>query len=314
MANILTAEQLLEYVSMSGDFKPVVRPASDYAAAIEDQFRPPPHSGAPTMFSTKLRNLIEFRQGEVTVWAGYNGHRKSMFLGQIIADMAIQKRRMLIMSMEMRPEVTLARIARQMSGCEKPSREWLDRFIKWSDGWLWMFDYQGRISPELVRAAGIWFYNNLYHGDIVIDSMMMVCKSEEHLDEQKDFITCMVRMAQETMQHVHIVAHCRKPSVSSGRSGDEHPPTKYDIRGSAAISDQVDNIITIWANKAKAAKLDANPHDIDAANQPDAAVTVEKQRNGKFEGRVKLWFHEPSMRFMDDRTSSVEPYVLDKIR
>ena len=65
---------------------------------------------------------------------------------------------------------------------------------------------------------------------IVVDSMMMVCPSEEHLDPQKQFVTDLVRMAQEHAVHVHLVTHCRKPST-----GEEHPPGKYDIRGAAAI-------------------------------------------------------------------------------
>ena len=66
--------------------------------------------------------------------------------------------------------------------------------------------------------------------------------------------------------------------------------------------------MTIWANKPKKSKLEQNPHDEEALSQPDALVTVEKQRNGAFEGRAKLWFNEASMRFCDDRLSPVEPY------
>jgi hypothetical protein len=47
---------------------------------------------------------------------------------------------------------------------------------------------------------------------------------------------------------------------------------------------------------------------------PDAAVTVEKQRNGAWEGRLKLWWHEDSLRFVDDRTSPVEPYRMSDLR
>jgi hypothetical protein len=39
-------------------------------------------------------------------------------------------------------------------------------------------------------------------------------------------------------------------------------------------------------------------------------VSVEKQRNGSWEGKVKLWFDESSLRFCDDRGSAVEPYPL----
>jgi twinkle protein len=138
---------------------------------------------------------------------------------------------------------------------------------------------------------------------VFIDSMMMVCASEESLDEQKQFMTDTVRFAQETGLHVHLVAHCRKP-----QQGEDRPPTKYDLRGSAAISDQAHNVVTVWANKAKKQK----PDD-DLAGDPDALVTVEKQRNGSYEGKVKLWFDDSSLRFCDDRTSAVEPYVIREV-
>jgi twinkle protein len=135
---------------------------------------------------------------------------------------------------------------------------------------------------------------------------MMVCASEESMDEQKQFITDLCRLAQETGLHVHLVVHCRKPA-----SGDESkPPSKYDVRGSAAISDQVSNVVTIWQNKPKKAALEQSPHDEAEKAKPDALVTIEKQRNGEYEGRLKLWFHEPSLRFCDDRTTAVEPYQM----
>jgi twinkle protein len=112
-------------------------------------------------------------------------------------------------------------------------------------------------------------------------------------------------VAQETGLHIHLIAHCRKP-----QSGEDKPPSKYDLRGSAAISDQCPNVITVWANKAKQAKLESDPHDTVAQAEPDALIGVEKQRNGEFEGRLKLWFHRDSFRFCDDRTSAVEPYSL----
>jgi twinkle protein len=196
-------------------------------------------------------------------------------------------------------------MARQASGTNTPTSAWLRTFSKWSDGRLWMFDHMGRIAPEQCLAVCRYFAEELKGTQVVIDSMMMVCNSEESLDEQKQFTTDLVRVAQETGLHIHLVAHCRKP-----QTGDERKPTKYDLRGSAAISDQAHNVVMIWANKAKRTKLDQNPHDEAYLVEPDAVVSVEKQRNGAWEGACKLWFDERSMRFMDNRTSAIEPYSL----
>ena len=283
-----------------------VRRASDFADDLAAEFAPKHGVRDPEMFSTKLRGLLGFRAGEVTAWAGYNGHRKSMFTGQVALDLCAQRQRVLMVSLEMSPARTMARMARQASALARPSGEFLHAFARWTDDRLWLFDHLGRITPDLCLALLRYFAQELQGQHVFIDSMMMVCKSEEHLDEQKQFATDLVRVAQETGLHVHLVAHCRKP-----QTGEDKPPSKYDLRGSAAISDQCPNVVTIWANKLKAAKLQVDPHDAAALADFDALVSVEKQRNGEFEGRVKLWFHRASMRFLDDRVSECEPYRLE---
>lgn len=284
-----------------------VRPASIYADDLRAQFAPKDRAPkVAEMFSTKLRGLIEFRAGEVTVWAGYNGHRKSMFAGQVALDLCVQRERTMVASLEMQPARTLARMARQCFAVDRPAMESLDAFSRWTNGRLWLFDHLGRLNPSKAIAVCRYFADELDGRHVFLDSMMMICASEESLDEQKQFMTDLVRMGQETGLHVHLVAHCRKPQ------DETKPPTKYDLRGSAAISDQAHNVITIWANKAKKAALDADPMDNEAAAKPDALVSIEKQRNGAWEGKVKLWFDDSSLRFADNRTIAIEPYVLQQ--
>lgn len=284
-----------------------VRAAGDFQADLDAEFAPKAHGMQSVMFSTKLRDVIEFRPGEVTCWAGYSGHRKSLLSGQVALDMCVQRERTLIASMEMSPGRTLARMVRQAYGIAAPGPDARRRFSQWTDGRLWLFDHMGRVSPATMQAVCMYFADELKGRHVFIDSMMMVCGSEESLDEQKQFATDLCRLAQETGLHVHLVTHCRKPQSGS----EDKPPTKYDLRGSAAISDQASNVITVWANKPKMAKMQADPNDAEAMAQPDAAVTVEKQRNGAWEGRIKLWWDEGSLRFMDDRTSQVEPYHME---
>jgi twinkle protein len=256
------------------------------------------------MLMSKARGL-QFRPGEVTAWLGFNGHRKSMFTSQVAVELAIQKRKVLIVSLEMEPADTLTRMVRQATGSSSPSVVDIERFHKWGGGKLWMFDHVGRLSVE--KAMGLCHYFKANHDgtDVFLDSMMMICASEEKLDEQKAFSTGLVRLAQETGLHIHVVTHCRKPD----KLGEERLPTRYDIRGSAAISDQAHNVVVVWMNKAKYQKLDENPHDMDAHAEPCAVVKVDKQRNGAWEGKIKLWNHSSSLRFCEDRTSEVQPYA-----
>lgn len=307
MAAVLTVDDIDFQAHMrQTDCKAKVRSAAQYEADLQEEFRErPPGSRAPSMISSKMRNVFEFRPAEVTVWAGYNGHRKSMFLGQVVAELCKQQQRSLVASFEMLPSRTLARMAKQIFGLADPGPTNLRNFAKWTDGKLWLFDHMGRITPDQMVAVCHYFSTELKGQQVVIDSMQFVCASEENLDEQKQFMTDMVRAAQETGMHLHVVAHCKKPL------DENKPPTKYDIRGSSSISDQAHNVITVWANKTKKAKLQANPHDEEVLALPDAAVSIEKQRNGYFEGRLKYWFDETSFRFIDDRGSPIESWMLD---
>ena len=282
-----------------------VRSGAVFVDELLAKFGPKPTKHDAAMFSTKLRDLIEFRPGEVTAWAGYNGHRKSMFTGQVALDLCVQGERVLMLSLEMTPADTLARMAKQAFAVPKPAPDSLRHFAQWTDGRLWLFDHMGRLTPDKCMAVVRYFAEELKGTQVFIDSMMMVCASEEHMDEQKQFLTDVVRAAQEYGVHIHLVAHCRKPQI-----GEEKPPTKYDLRGSAAISDQAHNVITVWANKAKVAALEKDPNDLDAAVKPDALIGIEKQRNGDWEGRVSLWFSKVCLRFSDDRVGRLEPYVL----
>jgi len=291
------------YMRAGEDFRPLVRPATDFRGALHTVFgRREPGSRKPEMFSTKLRNVLEFRPGEVTVWAGYNGHRKSMFTGQVALDLVAQRQRVLIASFEMDAGRTLARMARQAWVTPDPTPAQLDAFLDWAGPYLSFFDHVGTIKPDRCTAVCRYFCEELKGQHVFIDSMMMVCASEERLDEQKQFMTGLVRLAIETGLHVHLVAHCRKPQTGN----EERPPTKYDLRGSAAISDQAHNVVIIWANKAKKTRPDDGAVDM---NAPDVLVTVEKQRNGEYEGRSKMWFDERTMRFCDSALSQIQPYA-----
>lgn len=280
-----------------------VRRASTYLDQMRAEMRPPADATMPTMFSTKLRGGLEFRRGELTCWAGYNGHRKSLFTGQVVLDLISQKRRVLMASFEMQPARTLARMAKQAWGKERPEDSELSTFASWTDGKLWLFDHVGRITPSKCLALCRYFKDEKMGHQVVIDSMMMVCASEESMDEQKQLVTDLVRIAVETGLHIHLVTHCRKP-----QHGEDKPPGKYDLRGSSAISDQAHNVVTVWANKLKKAKLEEGC-DPGILNEPDALITVEKQRNGRWEGRCKLWFDEQSMRFTDSADFNLQPYA-----
>lgn len=287
-----------------------VRKASVFADELKARYaiREQSSSGDPTVSSTKLRGRIEFRPGEVTVWAGYNGHRKSMFTGQVALDLMDAGQRVLIASLEMQPERTLERMGRQATAQRWPNDRLVDQFLRWSDNKLWLYDHYGHVTPSQCLAVCRYFAEELKGQHVFIDSMMKIVQTEDTMDESKRFVTDLCQLAHDSGLHVHLIAHCRKPS-----GAEDRPPSKYDIRGTSAISDQCSNVILVWQNKSKKEALERDPQDREAKLKPDALVIVDKQRNGEWEGKAQLWFDDATMRFCDDALGRVEPYVMERL-
>jgi len=224
---------------------------------------------------------IGLRPSEVSVWAGVNGHGKSLLLGQIVLGLMEQDQKCLICSFEMRPEISLARMARQALGKEIPSSTDLEAFYSWKKDNLYLLDHHGMIDTDTMYAVMRYAHQELGVKHIVIDSLMKCVKGEDSYNEQKDFVNALCSIAQDTEMHIHLVHHMRKGN------DENHIGGKFDLKGSGSISDQVDNVFIVWRNK----KEDKN--DID----PDGLLICAKQRNGEWEGKIKLWFDKQSQQY-----------------
>lgn len=242
----------------------------------------------------KTHGNFQFRDGEVTLWAGINGHGKSMMLSMVMLSLMSQGARACIASFEMKPIVQLERMMRQISGGDRPTEEWVDLSMQWLDGRLWFYDQQGTVDTAAVYAVCRYAAERLRVSHIVIDSLMKCVRGEDDYNGQKDLVDQLTAIARDTGLHIHLVHHVRK-------SGDENsPPGKFDAKGSGSITDQVDNVLIVWRNKKKeAAARNGKPQDDDA---PDAMLICDKQRNGEWEGAVSLWFHGPAQQYCPDRS------------
>lgn len=244
----------------------------------------------------KTRDLIRFRSGEVTLWSGINGHGKSLALGQAASGFVCQRERVCIASLEMRPVVTLARMTRQTVGARHPDRsDVLDLHAIWSD-WLWLYDQQGQVTGERILAVMRYAAERLKVQHFILDSLMKCGLAEDDYTGQKLFIDALCTIARDTGMHIHLVAHSRK-----GRD-ETQAPGKMDVKGSGSITDQVDNVVVWWRNKAKEASLQAG--EPVEANQPDAIMIIDKQRNGEFEGKVAFWFDKDSLQYIESPAST----------
>jgi twinkle protein len=247
----------------------------------------------------KTHDLVRLRKSEVTIWPGINGHGKSMVVGQVMLGLMGQGEKVCIASFEMKPVATLTRMCRQAVGSDQPSEDFIRRFSERSDGKLWMYDQQGTVHAS--RVLGVIYYaaEELGVTQFVIDSLMKCGINEDDYNGQKKFIDQLCAAAKDTGCHIHLIAHSRK-------AHDElAPPGKMDVKGSGSITDQVDNILTVWRNKKKEGLIASGKASEDDKLSPDALIICDKQRHGEWEGRISLWFDGKSFRYLESPNQKV---------
>lgn len=267
-----------------------VRPAHEYLDAIMHALAPAPEERNYERLPF-ANSWVDFTPGEVTIWAGFNGSGKSMLQGQVLSEIAMRGAKICIASFEMKPARTLARIARQATRHASPSKSSVDAFLRESGGSIWLYDQQGTVKAENMLAVVKHCAEVLGVRHIAIDSLMKCVRGEDDYNGQKEFVDSLTACARDYNVHIHLVHHLRKGEA------DDRLPSRMDLRGSAAISDLADNVLLVWRNKKKERDRDAGQQV--SATDPDAVLICDKNRNGDWEGRVKLWFDRPTLRFRD---------------
>jgi len=280
-----------------------VKPASVWVQELIDRINSPIKQKRAVMPWRKTHTQVQFRPGEVTVWGGANGQGKSLVTGQVGLSLCAQGEKVCVASFEMKPLKTLERMARQWSafnvsdpafhGNEDAIRQFLDlygQFSEWTDGKLWLYDQQGTVTARQVCAVARYCAVEKGITHFVVDSLMKCVASEDDYNGQKMFVDELTAIARDHGMHIHLVHHIKKPADES------HKPTKYDFKGTGAITDQVDNVIAVWRNKTKEKNRAAGKMVADM--EPDALLICDKQRNGEWEGQIGLWFDQTSMQYV----------------
>jgi twinkle protein len=240
---------------------------------------------------SKTHGEFALRPGEVTIWAGDSGAGKSMLVGQMVGWL-LRTQRAVIASMEMPPAVTLSRMIRQCCGNAMPSRAWVERWVEWAHGRLWLYEASDMVPADEVLAATAAAANVFGLDHIVIDSLMTVSidSREGRMAGEVDFMRRLVETARTEGIHVHLVAHARKPETSTRAK-----PSKFDIAGSANLTNLASNVVIVSKNRTK---LDDNDPTPEVEAEPDLFLSVEKQRNGAHEEKYGLWFEPKSLQYV----------------
>lgn len=267
-----------------------IRQAGSYQDALKDAFLNGEMVDGLSLPWAKA-NEFHFRNGEMTVWTGYSGHKKSMMLGQVMIGLIAQGARACIASLEMKPVKSLKRMVRQYVGVEEPTLRYQADMFNWLSSNLWFYDQVGTVDPNRMIAVARYAVTELGLGHIVIDSLMKCGIDEDDYNKQKWFVNELHTLAQDYNCHVHLVSHQRKP-----HDGKEYEPgEKYGVAGSGNITNQPDNVLVVYWNKKKEEAL-AKGEEVDE-NDADAYLLCKKQREGESEPVYKLFFDEKCLQF-----------------
>lgn len=289
MANLLRDDIDFSAYMASTEAAHRVISSGAYVNEVIDYFHDESAAKGVVMPWAKTHNLMRFREHEVTLWSGINGHGKSLALGQTCMGFVEQAQKVCIASMEMKPMVTLARICRQWAKDRKPDPEFIREFHNVTKSHLWLYDQQGTVNAERMLSVMRYCAKEKGIQHFVLDSLMKCGIVEDDYTAQKLFVDAICTIARDTGMHIHLVAHSKK------QKDEMTPPGKMDVKGSGSITDQVDNVLTVWRNKPKESSITEGNGD--KRNEPDALLICDKQRNGEWEGKVALWFDAESMRY-----------------
>lgn len=315
------AEFLLDTIDFAAylkdtDAKTKVKPAADFVQDAKDRLKGHAKAKRTYLPWPKCNESFEFRRGEVSVWAGQNGHGKTDVTTQIALSLLGQGEKVCVASFEMKPVTTIGRMVRMFAMTNPFSPEYqgddgievlnglYDDFGSWTTGGLWLYDQTGTAYPDTVLGMVKYCANELGITHVFIDSLMKCVKAEDDYNGQKMFVDQLCALAKDCDIHVHLVHHLKKPPKESDM------PDKHDTKGSGSITDQVDNLFMVWRNKPKEDAYKSQGERSNKQTEPDCFVICRKQRNyeGSADGEplIGLWRHRDAGQFVAEPGASAQ--------
>lgn len=260
----------------------------------------------------KTHETIKLRPGELSIWAGINGHGKSAVVGNVVGYAAMGGTRCCVASMEWRTPLWLARMGRQIAGTSRPTRAFSDHIAEQYRDSLWVFDVAG--SAKAGRILEVFAYaRRRYRIELfVIDNLTKCGFADDDYAGQKKFVEALADFARMNDCHVCLVAHMRKSDSEDAPSG------KMGVKGSGGITDMATTVFEIWRNKAREkalAREAATQIPLPEKYQPDGEcgadtlLLVLKQNATGNEPTVRLWFDKASTQFLAGSSHNARPMI-----
>lgn len=258
-----------------------------------------------------LNHNFAFRQAELSLVNGVNGHGKTEVVGHMALEAMRQGVKTCIASLEIKPGILLKRLTRQSTCLKLPPQLEIESAFKFYDDRLWLFGLTGTAKTD--RLIEIFTYAWKRYGIelFIIDSLMKCGIGDDDYNGQKAFVDALCDFKNKTNTHVLLVTHSRKGD------SEEKPTGKMDVKGSGSITDLTDNLFIIWRNKLreKAIQKDQQGEELDdkerkALGAPASVLMLEKQRNGEgWEGGIPLYLDPASHQFLPTETASPFSYI-----
>jgi twinkle protein len=279
-----------KYLEDNEELKQKVQLPSDFADKAVERLTTGNHLTGDTLPWSKTWDKFRFRDGELTIWAGTNGSGKSLVMGMTALFM---QNPVVIASMEMLPEATLARMVRQAAGVSNPSEPYIRDILHKLDNKVWIFNQVGNVSQNALFGMVKYAARELGIKHVMIDSLVKCGLGVDDYNAQKHFVDKLTSLAKDEKVHIHLVVHMRK------LANENETPDKHSIKGAGEISDLADNVIIITRKT-----LNIDPE----STEPAGFIRIAKHRHGEWEGNWGFWFHDESQQWIANPSAGAIPF------
>lgn len=285
--------------------------------------------------SEDLTINFRIRPREMTIITGVPGHGKSTILYQLVAYLVfVLKQKCFIASLEEDPEVILGLIATQALAVEhnpkdkKNFRAFME-VMKELDEYVWFYNYRGRAKASDVLAKAEYCVRKHGVRHVIFDSIAKTDLNIEKNEECNEFVGRITQSMNDTGAHYYCVAHPRK---GDGKLKGYNAMVGMDeVKGSASLTIETFNVITLWKNEAKEVMLKSarknqgmftSKKQIDAETgfnrriteeeilqKGDGVIWISKQKVGGKTGRFDLFYNPNCYRLERNQYAESIPYA-----
>jgi len=290
------AFELAQLIKFSKDVKiEGIFTVDDTFSSMLDGFKNGVQRGQTT-YIDEIDNAWKWRQGEVTVWSGYQNEGKSLFLNQLSLIKAyFDKDKFAVFSPENMPmddfyndliEMLVGKTSDPFyKNAQMEEYEYINASSFINQHFFLIYpDFDFKIDTIFEKVKYLVRKQGINH--LIIDPYNTV----EHLmnaGEREDlyisrFMAKLKRFAVDNNISVHLVAHQTTARPNDKDGGRYHKPNLNNIKGGGTFADKADNVVFVWrpnraidfrctevifgSQKIKKQKLVARPCEVDQIN------------------------------------------------